>query len=449
GEQGAPGEQGIQGIPGEQGAPGEQGIQGIPGVQGAPGEQGIQGIPGVQGAPGTDGDSAYEIFVAHYPAYTGDETQWLDDLINGNLSQYLPSRAGILQFSPYQGNFYAVSSYIPGDETTIEIPASYEGKTVVAIAAHAFENAKNLKSIVLPSNILYVGDYAFAGSGLVTADIGYLDEIPPRLFFNCTVLESVVMTASHSLLGDYAFFGTSLNTVFVKGNELSMFLGERAEYRDGGSGELSSAIVYLNPEVDNSGVIDQTATKWWYYDYDGTPKKWETDVNGLAYRLTEDGNSYIVGGYLLANAVLTVPATFKGKPVTEIGRRAFLGRNITGFTVSLPNSINIIREGAFRNSGLSGTFIIPDSVTLIETAVFQMVSLDKLVLPETILIEQNAFTYQTHITELYFKGNAVAWSDMLLLLGENTAISGASPIFYSETEIAGRWHYVSNVPTMW
>jgi hypothetical protein len=72
GEQGPPGEQGLQGPPGNDG---EQGLQGIPGndgeqgIQGPPGEQGIQGPPGndgeqgppgEQGIPGNDGDQGIQ-----------------------------------------------------------------------------------------------------------------------------------------------------------------------------------------------------------------------------------------------------------------------------------------------------------------------------------------------------------------------------------------------------
>jgi uncharacterized repeat protein (TIGR02543 family) len=48
---------------------------------------GPKGADGQDGADGEDGLSAYEIYIANYPDYVGDEEQWLKDLINGNLAE--------------------------------------------------------------------------------------------------------------------------------------------------------------------------------------------------------------------------------------------------------------------------------------------------------------------------------------------------------------------------
>ncbi|QWB99902.1 InlB B-repeat-containing protein [Mycoplasmatota bacterium] len=45
----------------------------------------LESLVGPAGTDGEDGKSAYEIYMETYPDYTGDENQWLDDLINGNL----------------------------------------------------------------------------------------------------------------------------------------------------------------------------------------------------------------------------------------------------------------------------------------------------------------------------------------------------------------------------
>ena len=43
------------------------------------------GPKGDTGAVGEDGKSAYELYIAAHPEYTGDEAQWLNDLGSGNL----------------------------------------------------------------------------------------------------------------------------------------------------------------------------------------------------------------------------------------------------------------------------------------------------------------------------------------------------------------------------
>ena len=86
GEDGKDGEQGIQGEKGEQGEQGIQGEKGEQGEQGIQGEKGEQGEQGIQGEKGDDGLSAYEIYLKYHPEYTGNEGQWIEDLVNGRLS---------------------------------------------------------------------------------------------------------------------------------------------------------------------------------------------------------------------------------------------------------------------------------------------------------------------------------------------------------------------------
>ena len=63
-----------------EGAQGPQGPQGEAGAPGQPGQQGEQGLPGQAG------QSAYEIYKQSHPEYTGDEAQWISDLVNGRLA---------------------------------------------------------------------------------------------------------------------------------------------------------------------------------------------------------------------------------------------------------------------------------------------------------------------------------------------------------------------------
>ena len=70
-------------LQGEKGEKGDTGAQGEQGIQGPQGEQGIQGPQGPAGAPGM---SAYLLYKQLNPGYTGDEAQWMSDLVNGRLA---------------------------------------------------------------------------------------------------------------------------------------------------------------------------------------------------------------------------------------------------------------------------------------------------------------------------------------------------------------------------
>ena len=118
GPAGPTGPQGPQGLPGETGAPGEKGDTG---QVGQTGPQGPQGETGETGAPGL---SAYEIYLEAYPGYDGDEADWLNDLVAGNLSVTVKvnynnnaveyknfSKGELLPASPYSVGWFTDAAY--------------------------------------------------------------------------------------------------------------------------------------------------------------------------------------------------------------------------------------------------------------------------------------------------------------------------------------------------
>jgi hypothetical protein len=87
GAQGPAGPQGPQGLTGAIGSTGPQGPVGPAGPQGLSGAQGPRGFSGSDGSQGSNGLSAYQIYIAEYPAYvnlgganTGTQTRWINDL---------------------------------------------------------------------------------------------------------------------------------------------------------------------------------------------------------------------------------------------------------------------------------------------------------------------------------------------------------------------------------
>jgi hypothetical protein len=125
GPAGPTGPQGPQGLPGETGAPGEKGDTG---QVGQTGPQGPQGETGETGAPGL---SAYEIYLEAYPGYDGDEAEWLNDLVAGNLSVTVKvnynnnaveyknfSKGELLPASPYSVDWFLDTEYTDSAEGT-------------------------------------------------------------------------------------------------------------------------------------------------------------------------------------------------------------------------------------------------------------------------------------------------------------------------------------------
>lgn len=70
---------------------------------------------------------------------------------------------------------------------------------------------------------------------------------------------------------------------------------------------------------------------------------------GLTFTLTEDGSGYCLSGMgSCTDSSLLIPATYGGKPVTQIAPEAFLGQD-TLTALSIPDSITSIGAGAFQN----------------------------------------------------------------------------------------------------
>ena len=74
----------------------------------------------------------------------------------------------------------------------------------------------------------------------------------------------------------------------------------------------------------------------------------DVTLNDVVYTKFSDGSSYYVKAYTGSATSVTVLDQIEGLPVTEIGADAFAG-NTTIQSVSLPNSITVIRERAFKD----------------------------------------------------------------------------------------------------
>ena len=71
------------------------------------------------------------------------------------------------------------------------------------------------------------------------------------------------------------------------------------------------------------------------------------DANGYIYTLIDEGASYSIIGYEGSATELVLPTTYKEKPVTAVGDRAFKGSAITAMTI--PSSITTIGTEAFAD----------------------------------------------------------------------------------------------------
>ncbi len=143
--------------------------------------------------------------------------------------------------------------------------------------------------------------------------------------------------------------------------------------------------------------------------------------------IPSDGSVTKIGAYafyeLTTLTDITIPTT-----ITSIGNFAFASTGLT--EIIIPNGIETIPQGAFKDCTSLTTVVIPSTVTTIKT---------------------EAFYGCSSLQNAYFAGTETQWNAINKQTG-NTTLTSESVYFYSETEpttIGKYWHYVEGVATPW
>ena len=109
-------------------------------------------------------------------------------------------------FTAYNGGYKLVSCGTKyKSETTIEIPAQYEGVNVVAVGNSAFSGFTKLETIKIPNTV---------------------SEIDKRAFENCSSLNNVVIPDSVTIIRGAAFLNCTSLTSISFGSGISAIEGE-------------------------------------------------------------------------------------------------------------------------------------------------------------------------------------------------------------------------------
>ncbi len=100
---------------------------------------------------------------------------------------------------------------------------------------------------------------------------------------------------------------------------------------------------------------------------------------------------------------IIIPHSYAGKPVIEIGERAFAGKN-TLKSVTLPDSLKAIATSAFDGCTALKSITLPDTLVQIEAYAFRgCTALEALTLPGSVtLLGHGAFSGCTELTKVTF-----------------------------------------------
>ena len=131
------------------------------------------------------------------------------------------------------------------------------------------------------------------------------------------------------------------------------------------------------------------------------------------FAFTPDNTAVIVTNYKYKGtaADVTIPSRYQGKPVTTIGNAAFFNSAVT--SVTIPDSVTAILDGAFEKCSELTNISIPNSVTSIGLSAFaHCTSLKSITLPSSLSTIGNfAFDGCPSLMTVTYPGSKTQWDD--------------------------------------
>ena len=299
-----------------------------------------------------------------------------------------------------------VSVTIPGSVTTIgecafsdceKLTSITIPQSVTTIGECAFSNCEKLTSITIPQSVTSIGYYAFSSCTELTeikvaeGNTNYLSvdgilfnadktelicypagkkgnyeipttvtEIAPEAFLENTLLESVTIPVSVTSIGKNAFQACSeLTSVTIPESVTSI-----------GNYAFSNCKKLILTVEPGSYAHNYAKTNSIPYIFNGYNEAETAQIEKLTFTLNADSESYSVTGCdTQISGELKIPATYNGKPVTEIGNYAFSACTALA-TVTIPDSVTTIGNYTFNACRALATVTIPDSVTTIGNYTF-------------------------------------------------------------------------------
>lgn len=323
--------------------------------------------------------------------------------------------------------------------TGLKFPSSLQ-----SIGMFAFYHCESLRSVVIPDSVTSIGTCAFQYCvNLTSAEIGNgLTKLDAQIFENCTSLANVKLSNGITDISNYVFSGcTGLTSVKIPNGVTSIGAGVFQ-----GCTGLESVTIPASVTNFGSSVFYQCSSLTDVY-YGGTQGLWDTvigsnkydlgnvtlhcvtgdNIEHLVYRIEND-EVMITGCQTAASGKLVIPAELEGYPVTKIDSLAFsFCSDLT--SVTIPASVTGIGNHAFAGcteltgiwvdennpayssdergvlfnkdktqlikapGGISGSYTIPDSVTVMEFQAFgKCTGLTSVVIPGSVKsISESAF----------------------------------------------------------
>lgn len=261
--------------------------------------------------------------------------------------------------------------------STVVLPKEYEGLPITRIKYNGFSGCKCINSVVIPNTIITIDGNVMkkqgAFSGCTSLSIVVFEEesrtqkIGSFAFSECSELESFEITKNVRSIEDGAFrFCTKLQQVYIN-IPMPPRLGMKVFYK---------ASDFLNIYVPAENVVCYKYSSFWNRYRDRIillPEHIPTSLGFFKFQLNDDGESYSVypKDVSILPSHLVIPSYYNRKPVTIIGKEAFIRCEILE-NVILPDKLLVVDSSAFSQAPNIRELIIPNSVERLEEEAFSV-----------------------------------------------------------------------------
>ncbi|HPD01842.1 MAG TPA: InlB B-repeat-containing protein, partial [Clostridia bacterium] len=189
--------------------------------------------------------------------------------------------------------------------------------------------------------------------------------------------------------------------------------------------------------------------------YDDADAYTSTDGTVLI-RYIGDGATYTVSGDIqeIANLAFVLTNTIEEvilpEGLNKIGAQAFYFCFMLA-DIEIPESVTFLGVGAFAACISLEGVILPSGLDEINNMVLaDCWTLSYVVIPESVTeIKAGAFNGCVDFGNIYYMGDEIGWSEIVVDAEDNEPLIEATVYYYSETETEGGWRFVDGVPTVW
>lgn len=471
-----------------------KGEDGNDGQKGDKGAQSEKGETGADGKDGVNGLSAYEIFLKYNSDYTGTEEQWINGLVNNQLTRYtITFKSEVLQEDIVKTCFYGL------DLTDIPTVPEKEGQTSANWDKTDFKNITADMTVNavydMRKYVTFHNDYSDDEDIKITVNYGEaITDIPvitEKIGNNSKwsvsdfsrITQDMQVNANYETRGlQYSYINQQTQYKVSKGemdvNTEELFIPAEHDGKsvtviaeDAFLGCENLLTIYIpdtileirnrafgscyglkNINISDSvtnvvGLIFEGVYHAWNINYKGDIVSWCENSKVTSQLMSNGAETLLINGKEISGDLI-IP-----NGVTHISSYAF---NRTGITsISIPQSVTSMGFCAFSNCYNLTIVNIPDSITYISQSVFwNCDNLTSVIISNNVTeVSNGAFSYCTKLEFVYFKGTQTQFSQMSISDG-NTEFTDATVYYYSETKPTADgfyWHYDTDgvTPVIW